>query len=86
MYKNRGMLLETIINQTIDYYTYNHIAFIEKKGLPIKFSNITNSENKLLLSNAFVYKKSTVDYIGCYKGRFLAFESQEHKWIIFSKK
>nr|WP_318032311.1 Holliday junction resolvase RecU [Mycoplasmopsis bovis] len=29
------MLLETIINQTIDYYTYNHIAFIEKKGLPI---------------------------------------------------
>ncbi|MCE6056544.1 Holliday junction resolvase RecU [Mycoplasmopsis agalactiae] len=76
MHKNRGMLLETIINQTIDYYTYNHIAFIEKKGLPIKFSNITNSENKLLLSNAFVYKKSTVDYIGCYKGRFLAFEAK----------
>ncbi|AXJ68332.1 Holliday junction resolvase RecU [Mycoplasmopsis bovis] len=76
MYKNRGMLLETIINQTIDYYTYNHIAFIEKKGLPIKFSNITSKENKLLLFNAFVYKRSTVDYIGCYKGRFIAFEAK----------
>lgn len=38
MHKNRGMLLETIINQTIDYYTYNHIAFIEKKACQLNLA------------------------------------------------
>ncbi|MBZ4203878.1 Holliday junction resolvase RecU [Mycoplasma tauri] len=76
MHKNRGMLLETIINQTISYYENNNIAFIEKKGLPIKFSKLNAQDNKLYAKDAFIYKKSTVDYTGCYKGRFLAFEAK----------
>ncbi|WP_029513327.1 Holliday junction resolvase RecU [Mycoplasmopsis primatum] len=76
MYKNRGMFLETIINQTINYYANNNIAFIEKKNLPIKFSQLINKKQKISAYDAYVYKKSTVDYIGCYKGKFVAFEAK----------
>ncbi|WP_038562215.1 Holliday junction resolvase RecU [Mycoplasmopsis californica] len=71
--KNRGMLLEKIINQTIAHYeTYNK-ALIEKKTLPVKFHKV---DNKRELSGAYVYKKSTVDYIGCVDGTFVAFEAK----------
>ncbi|QSF13645.1 Holliday junction resolvase RecU [Mycoplasma sp. Mirounga ES2805-ORL] len=73
MKKNRGMLLESIVNKTINYYTDNNIAYIEKKELPIKFRKVVDNKN---LENAFIFKKSTVDYIGCYKGRFIAFEAK----------
>ncbi|VEU75107.1 penicillin-binding protein-related factor A recombinase [Mycoplasmopsis maculosa] len=76
MNKNRGMFLEKIINNTINHYWENKIAFIEKKDLPIKFRSINNEENKIKLKEAFIYKKSTVDYIGCYKGVFIAFEAK----------
>ncbi|WP_036435944.1 Holliday junction resolvase RecU [Mycoplasmopsis felifaucium] len=75
-YKNRGMLLEDIINRTILYYYENGIAFIEKKNLPIKFKGIKTINNQLKAEEAFVYKKSTVDYIGCFKGKFVAFEAK----------
>ncbi|WP_027120736.1 Holliday junction resolvase RecU [Mycoplasmopsis lipofaciens] len=70
--KNRGMLLEQIINQTLSYYFENNIAYIEKKNLPIKFFKVDNRT----LKDAFIYKKSTVDYIGCFKGKFVAFEAK----------
>ncbi|MBU4689516.1 Holliday junction resolvase RecU [Mycoplasma zalophidermidis] len=73
MKKNRGMLLEKIINQTINYYEKNNLAFIEKKSLPIKFYKI--NENRQLF-DAYIFKKSTVDYIGCFEGRFIAFEAK----------
>lgn len=73
MNKNRGMLLEKIINQTINHYEQHNEALIEKKTLPIKFAKV-NENNKL--TGAYVFKKSTVDYIGCYKGSFIAFEAK----------
>lgn len=79
MNKNRGMLLEQIINQSVDYYWKNKIAFIEKKGLPIKFKKVDASLNKneiKKVEDAYIYKKSTVDYIGCYNGKFVAFEAK----------
>ncbi|EFF41609.1 Holliday junction resolvase RecU [Mycoplasmopsis alligatoris] len=76
MYKNRGMLLETILNKTINYYWSNNIAYIEKKQVPITFKSISNLNGKLSLDNAVVSSKSTVDYIGCYNGAFLAFEAK----------
>ncbi|KKB26665.1 RecU Holliday junction resolvase [Mycoplasmopsis meleagridis] len=71
--KNRGMLLETIINKTIDYYERNKIAYIEKKMLPVKFKKVNEKGE---LSEARIYNKSTVDYIGCFKGNFVAFEAK----------
>lgn len=74
MQKNRGMLLEKIINKTIDYYAKNKLAYIEKKSLPVKFKKVEN--DNLKLDEAYILKKSTVDYIGCYKGFFVAFEAK----------
>ncbi|MCT4469832.1 Holliday junction resolvase RecU [Mycoplasma sp. HS2188] len=73
MNKNRGMLLEKIINQTISYYEKNGLALIEKKTLPIKFHKMNSNKE---VSGAFIFKKSTVDYIGCFNGTFIAFEAK----------
>ncbi|ADE19992.1 Holliday junction resolvase RecU [Mycoplasma crocodyli] len=76
MHKNRGMLLETLINKTINYYWTNNIAYIEKKQIPITFKSISNIDGKLSIGNAVISSKSTVDYIGCYNGSFVAFEAK----------
>ncbi|AKA50083.1 Holliday junction resolvase RecU [Mycoplasmopsis gallinacea] len=74
--KNKGMLLEKIINKTIDFYWKNKIAYIEKKQIPIKFVDITKNGEKKNVSKAYLSGKSTVDYIGCYKGIFVCFEAK----------
>ncbi|WP_117275418.1 Holliday junction resolvase RecU [Mycoplasmopsis edwardii] len=76
MNKNRGMFLEKIINITIENYWISSYAFIEKKGLPIVFSSIKERNNNLELQNAKLCKKSTVDYIGMFKGKFVCFEAK----------
>ncbi|WLP85340.1 Holliday junction resolvase RecU [Mycoplasma seminis] len=73
--KNRGMFLESVINQSIKYYWENNIAFIEKKAVPTSFSDLKNiSHNKFKASITLL--KSTVDYIGMYQGKFVAFEAK----------
>ncbi|WP_027121156.1 Holliday junction resolvase RecU [Mycoplasma leonicaptivi] len=74
--KNKGKFLETIINKTLNYYWENNIAFIEKKGLDIWFKEVEHNNFKLKLNNAVIAKKSTVDYIGMYEGRFICFEAK----------
>ncbi|WP_406614564.1 Holliday junction resolvase RecU [Mycoplasma corogypsi] len=76
MYKNKGMFLENIINQTIFHYWETKQAFIEKKPLDVKFNKVQEVNNKKVLKNAHFYKKSTVDYIGMYQGRFICFEAK----------
>ncbi|WP_025755153.1 Holliday junction resolvase RecU [Mycoplasmopsis cricetuli] len=76
MNKNKGMLLEKIINQTINFMWKNKIAFIEKKQLPYNFQNIIVEKNKLKLKNVTILGKSTVDYIGIYQGKFICFEAK----------
>ncbi|MGL4343425.1 MAG: Holliday junction resolvase RecU [Metamycoplasmataceae bacterium] len=71
--KNRGMLLETIINKTIQSYADNDVAIIHKKNLDIKFASV---ENDAKLKNSYISKKSTVDYFGIYKGKFICFEAK----------
>lgn len=66
LHKNRGMFLETILNLTCNFYIKNNIAYIEKKSVELK-----NNENKKLAKG-----KSTVDYWGCLKGMFIAFEAK----------
>lgn len=87
-YKNRGMLLETLINNTINYYKQNKIAFFQKNNLNIKFKKTDNkTENNLIRSyESFIKSKSTVDYCGIYKGRYITFEakSTEEKNFPFS--
>lgn len=74
MAKNRGMLLEKIINKTISFYIKNDIALFHKKVIPIRFKSIKNNNKRLFVENAIIMNKSTTDYYGIYKGIFVSFE------------
>ncbi|MBN4083549.1 Holliday junction resolvase RecU [Mycoplasma sp. CSL10137] len=74
--KNRGMFLESVINKTISWLWQNNIAFIEKKSLSIVFKGVEKDYKKSRLLDAKVTRKSTVDYIGCYNGKFICFEAK----------
>ncbi|AXE60724.1 Holliday junction resolvase RecU [[Mycoplasma] phocae] len=76
MQKNRGMFLESIINRSNQFYFENNIALIHKKNLDIDFKSVDLKNKKLIVNNAFIKSKSTVDYYGVYKGIFLAFEAK----------
>lgn len=71
-YKNRGMSFEKEINESNEFYKENKIALIYKKPTPIK---IVKCENNTITEAYFEYK-STTDYCGVYKGRFIDFEAK----------
>lgn len=75
------MLLEKIINNTINYYLKNKIAFFNKKNLNIKFK--TMSEDRYKLDLAFISSKSTVDYYGIYQGQYISFEAKSTELDVF---
>lgn len=67
------MSFETLIEETNMQYFMKKIATIQKVATPIK---IIKTEKTL---NAFFEKKSTVDFIGCYNGRAIAFDAKSTK-------
>lgn len=82
-YKNRGMLLEQLLNNTIEHYNKNNIAFFAKKNLDIKFSRVFINNKTKKLDSSFISKKSTVDYYGIYKGQYIAFEAKSTQENVF---
>lgn len=76
-YGNRGMVLESDINETNNYYLVNDIAVIYKKPTPIKILHLDYSTNKI--TNAFFETQSTLDYNGVYKGKYIEFDAKETK-------
>ncbi|MGX9340335.1 Holliday junction resolvase RecU [Mycoplasma sp. 4044] len=84
MNKNKGMLLEKIINQTNERYALLNLALIHKKNLDIKFKQVVKKDKKLLIEDAKIVQKSTVDYYGIYRGKFIAFEAKECEGDTFS--
>ena len=76
-YGNRGMVLESDINETNKYYLLNNIAVIYKKPTPVKILHLDYSTNKI--TNAFFETQSTLDYNGVYKGRYIEFDAKETK-------
>ncbi|AWX42850.1 Holliday junction-specific endonuclease [Metamycoplasma cloacale] len=83
-YRNRGMFLESIINATNMFYLNRNIAMIHKKNLDITFKNVNVINKELQLTGTKIKSKSTVDYYGIYKGRFLAFEAKSTEEKNFS--
>ena len=74
-YGNRGMTLESDINLTNNYYKEKHIALIYKKPIPIKVLKI--NETKTRINEAFYEQKSTLDYSGIYRERYIEFDAKE---------
>ena len=75
--KNKGMFLEDVINNTNEYYRLNNIALIYKKPTPIQIVKL--STDKKYIEKAFFKEKSTTDYNGIYKGKYIDFEAKETK-------
>ena len=76
-YKNRGMELENIINQTNTYYREKDIAYIYKKPTPIKVVKAEYSKKGRRIIDAFYETPSTLDFNGIYKGKYIEFDAKE---------
>ena len=74
-YKNRGMNLEKMINDTNMYYIEKKKAYIYKKPTPIKLVKVDYKKKKI--EEAYFEKPSTTDYNGIYKGKYIDFEAKE---------
>ena len=74
-YGNRGMTLEEDINLTNNYYIEKKIALIYKKPIPIKVLKINSTKTRIL--DGFYEKKSTLDYNGIYKEKYIEFDAKE---------
>lgn len=79
-YNNRGMLLESEINISNEYYREKDKAYIYKKPTPIKITKVDYpSREKAIIKEAFFTVPSTTDYNGIYKGKYIDFEAKETK-------
>ena len=73
---NKGMDLEAMIERAIEHYNQNKVALLQKIPTPIRPVKV--DYKKGVIYKAFFEKKSTVDYIGNYKGYMLAFDAKEN--------
>lgn len=76
-YANRGMILESDLNETNKYYLSHNIAIIYKKPTPIKVVNVEYPQN--IIKEAYFSEPSTLDYIGIYKEKYIEFDAKETK-------
>ena len=77
-FANRGMDLETLINEANNYYLNEDIAVIYKKPTPVKIKKVTYT-NDIPKVEGYLNQKSTLDYVGLYKGKYIDFDAKEVK-------
>lgn len=75
-FANRGMDLENLINEANNYYLENDIAIIYKKPTPVKIKKVT-FVNDIPKVDGYLNQKSTLDYVGLYKGKYLDFDAKK---------
>ena len=81
---NRGMTLETMINDTNKYYRDNGIAVIYKKPTPITINKVDyKSRYDAVIKEAHFNTPSTTDYNGVYNGMYIDFEAKETRKSFF---
>ncbi|MBS7020487.1 MAG: Holliday junction resolvase RecU [Firmicutes bacterium] len=75
---NRGMSLESDINETNRYYLAHNIAVIYKKPTPITVVKVDfKSRIDAVIKEAYYKTPSTTDYNGVYQGKYIDFEAKE---------
>lgn len=86
----KGMNLESMINQTNAYYVNNNIAFIYKKPVPITIGKVENKvvygTKQSIITKAYFNEKSTTDYNGLYNGYYIDFEAKQTRYKTFNLK
>lgn len=79
-YKNRGMTLESELNDSNEYYREMDIAIIYKKPTPIKITKVDYpSRSEAKIKEAYFTVPSTTDYNGIYRGYYIDYEAKETK-------
>ena len=76
-YANRGMDLEYLINEANNYYLINDLAVIYKKPTPIQINKVSFKTGKPEVIKGLFNQKSTLDYVGLYKGKYLDFDAKK---------
>jgi len=76
-FKNRGMSLESLLNETNEFYLLNNKAVIYKKPTPIKV--IKMDATKKRITSAIFDKHSTTDYNGVFNGIYIDYEAKSTK-------
>lgn len=74
-YRNRGMSLESMINSANEYYLDCDKAVIYKKTTPIGLIKVDYKRGRI--KDAYFKDKSTFDYNGIYRGKYIDFEAKE---------
>lgn len=78
-YANRGMALESLLNESNEYYNEKDMALIFKKPTPIGISEAVYTSHGRIIKNGYFKAQSTLDYNGIYKGHYVEFEAKETK-------
>lgn len=76
IYKNRGMDLENMLNDSNNYYLSIDKAVIYKKPTPIGVVKVGYKDNHKVINKGYFKEQSTLDYTGLYKGKYLDFEAK----------
>lgn len=76
-YGNRGMDLESIIEEANTYYKDNDIAYIYKKPTPIGVVNVCFKNGSKRITDAYYKTPSTLDFNGLYKGHYIEFDAKK---------
>lgn len=74
-YGNRGMDLEYFINLANEFYLDTDRAVIYKKPTPIGLIDVDYKKGEI--KKAYFKEKSTFDYNGIYRGKYIDFEAKE---------
>lgn len=83
IFKNKGMDLESMLNNSNNYYLAKDEAVIYKKPTPIGVVKVSYSNNHKIINKGYFKEQSTLDYNGIYKGKYIDFEAKETKTLSF---
>lgn len=74
--RNMGMQFENDVSKSCDFYREKELADIYKRPTPIKVVKMSKTK-KGMIEEAYFQEKSTTDYVGIYKGKYIDFECKE---------